>query len=363
MAKFTLRSRLFLSHLVVLGVGVLAMVGFGRLYSPRLFIVILERYENGTFSVERRTQLVEGFEAAWSRGMWWSIAIGGPTAAALSFWLSRRVVRPLEQIEGVTRQFGAGHWSERVPPSDILEIQHLATSFNRMAAELDNVEQRRRELVGDLTHELRTPLTVVRGYLEGLADGTVPPTPELYHRLAQETLRLQRLINDLQDLSKLEAGYLPIDLQSVDVVPLLSSLVQPFADQVCQEAISLQLHCPQTLPPVRADSERVRQILINLLSNALRYTEAGTITVSAQAAEDRVILTVADTGIGIAPDDLPHVFERFWRADRSRSRASGGTGVGLAICRRLVEVQGGEITVESELGQGSRFQFWLPIAR
>lgn len=361
MAKLTLRGRLFLSHLVVMAVGILALAVFGRLYSPRLFVISLERYENGVLSVQRRTQLVKGFEAAWSRGMLWSILIGGSTAAGVSYWLSRRIIHPLDQMESVTRQFAAGHWSERVPPSEIFEIQQLATSFNRMASDLENVEQRRRELVGDLTHELRTPLTIIRGYLEGLADGTITSDPDLYQRLADETTRLQRLINDLQELSKLEAGYLPIQTQAVALCPLLQGLVKTFVDQFRdKEEVDLKLICPEGLPNVKADPERVEQIVINLLGNALQYTKQGEVIVAAHSTPGRVYITVTDTGVGIAATDLPYVFERFWRADRSRNRSSGGTGIGLTICRRLVEVQGGEISVKSQPDQGSEFSFWLP---
>lgn len=363
MAKPSLRSRLFLSHLAVMGVGIITLAGVGWLYSPRLFVVSLERIEGYGISVRQvRTQLIQGFEFAWTRGMLWSILVGGGAAGGLSYWVSRRIIRPLDQIEAVTRQFAAGHFSERVPPSEILEIQRLANSFNRMAADLEDVEQRRRLLVGDLTHELRTPLTILKGYLEGLGDGTVDPSPDLYLRLAKETGRLQRLVNDLQELSKLEAGYLPIHLQTVNLEPLLKGLVQRFSDQVGDRPVELRLECPADLPAVKADPERVEQILVNLLGNALRHTETGLITLAARAEPGRIWLSVQDTGTGIAPEDLPNVFERFWRADPSRDRNSGGTGVGLTICRRLVEIQGGHIEVDSQLGVGSEFRFWLPAA-
>ncbi|HIK46228.1 MAG TPA: HAMP domain-containing protein, partial [Leptolyngbyaceae cyanobacterium M65_K2018_010] len=177
MAKLSLRGRLFISHLAVMGVGILTLVVIGRLYTPRLFIISLQRYQNGVMSVQQRTQLVKGFEAAWSRGMGWAILVGGGAAGWLSYWVSRRIISPLDQMADVTRQFAAGQLTERVPPSEILEIQRLANSFNRMAADLEGVEQRRRELIGDLTHELRTPLTIIHGYLEALADGTLAPQP------------------------------------------------------------------------------------------------------------------------------------------------------------------------------------------
>jgi signal transduction histidine kinase len=362
MSKLSLRSRLFISHLVVMAVGIVTLAGIGRFYSPRIFIITLDQIETYSFSVRQvKTQLVRGFERAWTRGMYWSVLLGGGAAGGLSYWVSRRIIRPLDQMEDVTRKFAAGQLSERVPDSEIPEIQRLALSFNRMAADLENVEQRRRELVGDLTHELRTPLTIVKGYLEGLADETIAPSADLYQRLAHEMSRLQRLVNDLQELSKLEAGYLPVQLQPVNLKPLLEGLVQRFADQLADEdAVTVGLLAPAEDTFVCADPERVEQILLNLLGNAFRYTQEGTITVVLSCEPGKTWVTVRDTGVGIAAEDLPYVFERFWRADRSRDRTSGGTGVGLTICRRLVEVQGGQIEVESQLDVGSEFRFWLP---
>jgi signal transduction histidine kinase len=265
-------------------------------------------------------------------------------------------------MKEITQKFAAGDLQERMPGSEIPEFNQLESSFNRMASSLEGVEQRRRELISDMTHELRTPLTVVRGYLEELASGEIEASPDLYRRLVKETRRLERLIHDLQELSKAEAGYLSIKLQSVQLRPLLESLVARFADQLLEDGPILELDCASDLAPVLADLDRTEQILVNLLGNALRYTEKGSITLAAWQDSRQVWVAVRDTGIGIAPEDLPHVFERFWRADRSRSRYSGGTGIGLAIARRLVELQGGQIEVESELGKGSIFRFSLPLA-
>ena len=216
--------------------------------------------------------------------------------------------------------------------------------------------------MGDLTHELRTPLTIVRGYLEGLTDGTVEPSSQTYSRLVRETERLQRLVNDLQELSKLESGYLPIDAQSVAVVPLIHQVRDRFADQLLgSDERALTVSVEGDIPPVWGDPARIEQILVNLIGNALRHTPAGEVNVRAFVEAGFVWVAIADTGVGIAGEDLPHVFERFWRADRSRDRQSGGSGIGLAICRRLVELQGGQIEARSELGKGSIFSFSLPI--
>lgn len=361
--SWSLASRLFFSHLVVMIVGVVSLVIISRISSPRFFILHLERLEHqGLDLIDIRTDLVDGFETAWRRSTFWSVLVGATAAGGLSYWVSQRIVQRLTEMEQITQKFAAGEFNARLPKSEIPELNRLGVSFNGMAASLEGVEARRRELIGDMTHELRTPLTIVRGYLEQLIDGEIEASPEIYQQLTKETKRLERLVNDLQELSKAEAGYLTINIQSVNVRPLLQSLVQRFADQLLEEGPVLQLEFPPQLPPVRADVDRTEQVLVNLVGNAMRYTITGLITIRVWVEFSKLWIAVIDTGIGIATEDLPHVFERFWRADKSRDRHSGGTGIGLTISRRLVELQGGQIEVESELGKGSTFRFSLPLA-
>ncbi len=363
--KLGLQTRLLLSHLVVMIVGLSILVGVGRVSTPQLFIWQLRQLEGRGIRVGYRYELEQVFEKAWSRGALWSVLLGGGAAGGLSYWLAKRITEPLTEIQAATQRFAAGELEPRLPDSDILELNELATSFNAMALRLENVEQRRRELVGDLTHELRTPLTVLNGYLEGMTDGAIAPSPEVYARLTQETKRLGRLVEDFQTLSKAEAGYLPIQTAAVAVEPLLRSLRDRFADQLLEDGPELKLDCPPDLPSLRADKARLEQILVNLIGNAIRYTTQGSITLRAWAEPGRVWMAVLDTGQGIAEAELAKVFERFWRSDKARTRDSGGvagSGIGLAIARRLVELQGGEIQVSSQLGQGSEFRFWLPIS-
>lgn len=362
MAKLPLRTRLFFSHLTVMGVAIIALAAVSRLYTPRYFVVTLERMEGRGIRIQHiRGQILEGFEDAWGRGMFWSIALGGTAAGGISYLLSRRIIRPLTRMENITQKFATGDLAARVPPSEIPELNQLGHSFNQMATDLENVEHQRRELISDLTHELRTPLTIVKGYLEGLADNTLPASPQTYSRMIRETTRLQRLVDDLQELSKLEAGHLPINSQPCQLKPLLEQIVQRFDDQLLEtDPRRLLGDWGDPLPQVYADVTRVEQILVNLLSNALRYTTKGYIKVRTYELGGDLWIAIEDTGIGIAQDDLPHVFERFWRADRSRSRHLGGTGIGLAISKYLVERQGGRIKVNSELNVGSTFSFSLP---
>ncbi|NJM46820.1 MAG: HAMP domain-containing histidine kinase [Alkalinema sp. RU_4_3] len=363
MRQLDLRTRLFFSYMVVMFVGLTTLLAVGKIYSPRLFIEHLQRLEvNGMDLFIVKRQLLDSFDSAWTRGAFWSLVIGGLTASSLSYWVTSRIIQPLTQMQRITQNFAAGQLSERMPSSEIPELDRLSDSFNRMALALEDVEARRRDLVSDLTHELRTPLTIVQGYLEGMGDGTITPTPEIYDRLTRETNRLRRLVNDLQELSKAEAGYLTIKASPIDLQPILRSLTDRFGDQIADSAICLKLDCPPCLPLALADPERTEQILVNLLGNALRYTEAGTVTLSATPQGKQLWIAVADTGKGIAPEDLPHVFERFWRSDRSRNRDSGGTGIGLSISKRLVELQQGTLEVTSVPNEGSTFRFSVPLA-
>lgn len=365
MTKSSLRSRLFRAHLTILGIGILTLAIVGWLYSPSLFRLYLSRIEGRNFLIIQQvhSELIDGFQFAWNRGMLWAGLLGGIAASSMSYWLSQRIVQPLLEMKEITREFAAGDFERRLPQYDISEMTQLANSVNQMAADLQSVEQRRRDLVSDLSHELRTPLTILRGYLEGLADGTIRADPTVYDRLARETIRLQRLVNDLQELSKLEAGYLPIETQPVSICDLLSSVVNRFSDQrLPEDPVQLTLTCPDKSPRVQADMERIEQIMVNLLSNALRHTHQGRVDVKVWQRHHQVWVAVQDTGMGIAPEHIEHVFDRFWRADRSRDRTSGGTGIGLTICRRLVELHGGSIEVESTLGKGTTFRFWLPVA-
>jgi signal transduction histidine kinase len=364
MYQLGLRGRLFLSHIIVMIVGLATLLAVGKFYSPRLFIEHLQALEfRGEVLFTVRRQLMDGFESAWSRGAFWSMLFGGGTAVGLSYLVSKRIMQPLLQMQRITTKFASGELTARMPESEIPELDRFSQSFNRMAIALEGVEQRRRDLVSDLTHELRTPLTIVEGYLEGLSDGTIEATPEIYQRLSGETGRLKRLVNDLQELSKAEAGYLPINAKKFDLRSLLTKLVQRFGDQLIDSDTILKLDAPVDLPRAFADPERVEQILVNLIGNALRHTELGSVVIQSSQQRGMLVVSVIDTGAGMAEEDLPHVFERFWRSDRSRNRRSGGTGIGLAISKKLVELQNGTISAESVVGQGSTFSFTLPIAQ
>ncbi|MEM9770827.1 MAG: HAMP domain-containing sensor histidine kinase [Cyanobacteria bacterium P01_D01_bin.73] len=393
-----LQARLLLSHLAVLVVGLGIFVGVGLVSSPQLFVVQLERLEIAGFQISRaRRQLIRGFDLVWRQSSFWSAIAGAATAGGVSFWASRRIVRPLKEMEAVTRQLAAGDLEARVRAYDIAELDQVGQSFNVMADSLAGVEQRRRQLVGDLTHELRSPLTVMRGYLEELASDAIEPSPELYGRLVRETRRLERLVRDTQELSKVEAGHLPLNIQPISgesLRELITGLVDQLRDQVVEEELTLAVDLPQDLPSVAADGDRLHQILVNLLSNALRHTSTGTVTVWARRSpvvfehpaqvpdeadtadntqrSKSLWLGVTDTGEGMAAENLLYIFERFWRGDLSRDRQiepntqpgrTSGAGIGLAITKQLVERHGGKIVAISEHHRGSTFYFDLPLAK
>jgi len=234
-----------------------------------------------------------------------------------------------------------------------------------MAATLETTERRRLELLGDVAHELRTPIATLEGYLEGLLDGVVEPTQVTWARLHAEAGRLRRLVDDLQELSRAEAGQIPLRLRAADPGEVARVATDRLAGQFEERGLTFVADVPAGLPPVLVDPDRVVQIITILLTNALRYTPApGRIALAVRAEGDAVRFAVTDSGVGIAPEQLAHVFERFYRVDKSRSRALGGSGIGLTIARALVEAMGGRIRAESAgLGRGSTFVVTLPAAR
>ncbi|MFD9702404.1 sensor histidine kinase [Lentzea sp. NPDC059081] len=269
--------------------------------------------------------------------------------------LSRGVLRPVSALTGASRRLGAGDLSQRVRVSGRDEIAELGRSFNRMADSLQAGEERQRRLVGDVAHELRTPLANLRGYLEALRDGVVAPTPELLDSLHEEVLLQQRIVQDLQDLALAEAGTLTYHRTDVDLAELLETCRtahRALADR-SQVALVVDVDGPAV---VHGDPDRLRQVFANLVVNAVRATPpGGTVRLSARSGGDSVLVEVSDTGTGIPQEDLPHLFDRFWRADASRGRSTGGSGLGLAIVRQIVTDHRGTIEVRSTVGVGTVF--------
>lgn len=285
-------------------------------------------------------------------------------ALLLTFVLSRRMSAPIGVLAKAARQLGRGDLSQRVEFQGKGEVKELAQAFNSMAADLEHAEQLRRNLVADIAHELRTPLSNIQGYLEAIRDRVIKPNTVTIRSLNEETALLSRLVDELQELSLAEAGELKLVYQAEDITKLLQQTVTRWQPQVAAREISLSLDLPDNLPLVDIDWQRVSQVLHNLLENAVAHThKGGIINVAATIQGDWVEVCVSDTGEGIPAEDLPNIFERLYRVDKSRARVTGGSGLGLTIAKRLVEAHGGEIVVQSELGKGSCFSFTLPIAK
>ncbi|MFC0526893.1 sensor histidine kinase [Phytohabitans kaempferiae] len=274
--------------------------------------------------------------------------------------LSRRVLRPIASLTEAAGRLGRGDLTSRVAVVGSDEVAELGRSFNRMADSLQRGEERQRRLVADVAHELRTPLANLRGYLEALKDGVIAPDPELFASLHEEAVLQQRIVNDLQDLALAEAGTLAYHRTLIDLAELLET--SRAAHHAVAEAAGVRLVVAVPGPAqVYADPDRLRQVLGNLVTNALRATSSGgSVTLTAAVDGTTAVVRVADTGTGIAPAALPYVFDRFWRADSARGRRTGGSGLGLSIARQIVTDHGGTITVASQLGVGTTFTITLP---
>jgi signal transduction histidine kinase len=274
----------------------------------------------------------------------------------------RRYGKPLAEMVAAIDTVAAGDLTVRLKEKGPVQMRSLLHRFNNMVAELQRAQEQRRSLTADIAHELRNPLHIIQGNLEGMLDGVYEPTPENLGITLEETRLLARLVTDLQTLSLAEAGQLPLHPSLIQCSDLLADLTSSFSPQAAAQTVTLHAQCPQDLT-FTADYDRLKQVLSNLVSNALRYTPpGGSITLQAEKQSDgKTRLTVSDTGAGIPAEDLPYIFNRFWKADRARTRSSGaGSGLGLAIARQLVQAHGGEIEAQSQPGQGSAFQISLP---
>ncbi len=312
------------------------------------------------------TQLYADFRAGFNEALMYAALAAMLVAVVLSLYLSRSVIAPISAMSLAAQRIADGRYDERVQVNGADELAQLATRFNQMAGKLNQVESMRRRLIGDVSHELRTPLTAIKGSMEGLMDGVLPATQETYQQIHAEADRLNRLVDDLQELSRVESHAYQLELRPVEVAALVRTVAKRLASQAESKRISLDLELAPDLPRVLADEDRAVQVLTNLTGNALQYTpENGTVTIAARRMNQEVQVSIQDTGIGIPPEHLPHIFDRFYRADKSRSRRSGGgSGIGLTIARALVEAHGGRIWAESAgEGQGSTLTFTLPVAK
>jgi signal transduction histidine kinase len=301
------------------------------------------------------------------QSVWWQFLLAGVVAGLISLliarWLARGMTQPLRDMAAAVRRMEVGDYTSRVHTHSRDEVGQLATAFNRMSAELELLERSRRDLVANVSHELKTPITAIRAHLENLADGIEQPDRDTLQVMLGQTERLGRLVDQLLDLSKLESGEVPLELEPMTLASMVDRVISEFSVGRAVTDVDLVAEVPDDLV-VDADRERIHQVVFNLVDNAVRFTPpGGEVTIAAERDGDRVCMTVRDTGVGVAPEHLPRLFERFYRADPARSRDDGGgTGIGLAIARSIVEGHGGRITAESEPGRGTTLTFDLPAA-
>lgn len=381
-AKTSLRTKLFISYLAVVLIGVATVFVIMSLFAPNFFTTAMGSMMpggtmgsgmmggtggQGSAGSSVNASLDAAFRQALMQGLILATVLATACALALSYFVALQIARPVQRMLTATRRIGSGHYAERVvvPVANSGdELGQLAVSFNEMAGALEHTERRRVELVGDVAHELRTPITTLTGYLEGLLDGVVEPSPETWAKLHTESLRLRRLVDDLQELSRAEARQIPLRVTRTSPESILSAAHERIAAQYAEKGLDLHVVTPSGLPDVAADPDRAVQVLTNLLTNALRYTpEPGRVEVSATREGGMLAFHVHDSGMGIAQDDLTRVFERFYRVDKARTRTLGGSGIGLTISKALVEAMHGTMRAESAgLGKGSTFTFTLPLA-
>ena len=370
-----LSAKLFLANLVVILIGVIILAITIQITIPAAFNrhmgMMNQSMMNGAGQGQGQGQgfgrtLFENFRASMFESLGYAVTASVLAALLVSLFLSRRIVAPVRTLTDASQHIAEGHYEKRVDVNGSDEIAQLATRFNQMASQLEQVESMRRQLIGDVTHELRTPLTSIKGYMEGLVDGVLPSTPETFNQIHREADRLSRLVDDLQELSRVEAKAYSLDICSVAVSNLVQTTVKRLSPQATAKRITLHSNLPADLPTLQADEDRITQVLVNLVANAIQYTpEGGDVTISAVRQADEIHISVKDSGVGIPPEHLANLFTRFYRVDKSRSRnAGGGSGIGLTIAKHLVEAHGGRIWAESNgEGQGSTFTFSLKIAK
>lgn len=307
-------------------------------------------------------------EQQFSDGLNESVALAGAFASlvaiVLGLLLTRTVTKPLRVLRDAAQRIAAGDLAQRVPVHARDEIGDLAQHFNEMAAALEHDETLRRNMMADTAHELRTPLSVIRGQVEAMEDGVFELSLQNLVPIHDQVLLLSRLVDDLRDLALVEAGRLPMERTDVDMESVARRAVAAFQQRAREKGVALVFDGRGPLPLVVADPQRMGQVLGNLLSNAIRHTPPeGVVTVRVWSEPSSVLVAVQDTGSGIAPEELAHLFDRFYRIDKARARAEGGTGLGLSIAKQLVEAQGGQISVESAVGSGAKFTVRLPSLR
>jgi len=368
--------KLFLSYIIVIMVGVIALATTVEFTAPTAFdrhlaamsAMMSNMMAESTLSLEQ--DLFQNYRAAVTESLSIATVIAAAVAALVSFLISRQVVAPVRNMMTASQRIAQGRYDERVQVRGDLsrrdqdELSLLALSFNQMASSLEKTEEIRSRMIGDVAHELRTPLTTIKGTMEALIDEVISPDKSTYFQIYREADRLQNIVDDLQELSRVEAGAYELGIKSIAVTSLLDSTIPKLALQYDEKNVNLEVNVQSDQLKVQADPHRTNQILINLLGNALQYTpQGGHVRLDVRPGDNEILFSVADDGLGFTAEHKPHLFKRFYRVDKSRSRTGGGSGIGLTISQYFVEAQGGQIWADSPgLGKGATFTFSLPAA-
>jgi signal transduction histidine kinase len=360
----SLATRLFAAQALIVIAGATTMVVVAVVIAPGLFRDHLRRAA-GPVPPELAGHLNEALAQALLISLGVAVTAALATTLAVSWFITRRLTRPIATMAAAATRIADGDYDTRVPASGPgMEFTLLDNAFNRMAATLQGTERRRRELLADLAHELRTPVATLDSFLEGIEDDVIPAGGDTWRTMRQQTSRLRRLVDDVDSVSRAEERRLQPHPDPVDVDEVAGEAVACAVAAFADKGVELR-HRPSATPArVRADPDRLREILDNLLSNALRHTPAtGTVTVRVSVDRGLVAVEVSDTGEGVRAEHLPHLFDRFYRADPARTRATGGSGIGLTIARALARGHGGELRASSDgPGRGATFTLTLPAA-
>jgi two-component system, OmpR family, sensor histidine kinase BaeS len=359
-----LGPRLLFAHSLVILAGGTTLLALALTLAPGLFRDHL-RQTVGPIPENLATHIGEAFSRAVVLALVVAVAAASATALAVSLLLTRRLVLPVAAMAAAARRIIAGRYDVRIESHGLgVEFEALGRSFDEMAAALAATERVRAELLRDVAHELRTPLATIRAYVEAVADGVMPPDSETTAVLEAELDRVERLVHDLDKVSRAEERHLDLHMAPEDVARIVTSATAAARPAYVAEGVRLVESVDPTTPKVLGDPDRLHEVLTNLLDNARRHARAGdVVTVSAHRRGAEVEIAVQDTGEGIPPEALPRVFERFYRADSGRSRSRGGSGIGLTIARALVAAHGGDIRAMSTgPGQGATFTVTLPVA-
>jgi two-component system sensor histidine kinase BaeS len=359
-----LGTRLFLAQTLTAVVAALTLWAVAAAVGPAIFHAHLHRAA-GVVPAETSRHVEEAFSSASAISIGVALVASLATALAVSAYVARRIAGPVGRLARAVQELASGCYNVRVPPAALgPEFATLTGSFNEMAGRLGSIETTRRRLLADLGHEMRTPLATLDAYLDGLEDGVVALEPASLAVLRTQTRRLTRLTEDITAVSRAEEHQLDLHLRPTTVNALTAAALTAAADRFRGKGVDLIIQAVPEQLPVVVDPDRIGQVLGNLLDNALRHTPAGgQVTLRAQASGQTVTIAVSDTGEGIPAEHLPHLFERFYRVDSARDRVHGGSGIGLAIAKALVEAHGGQIAATSAgPGRGSTLQVTLPRA-